>query len=107
MSINPKEDGWKKTIQLMPADGWFARFRTPEGPTLYPLISWALVEFTETKDRYLEGFCLQPDGLTPIWSIEQMLEKGEIDNFVGYVFLRDYQAPAGAEIFTNKETSTG
>jgi hypothetical protein len=62
-----------EVVQIIPADGWGARYRSEDGEDVVPLVCWGLIE-TE-YGRSIVGFSAA-DG-----SVEETNES----NFVGYV----------------------
>jgi len=74
----------RKVIQIIPADGWFARYTdaSQDSPdNVYPLACWALVE-SETGERWVEGMDSASDGiaLAP-----------DTTNFIEYVHTSEIQ----------------
>jgi hypothetical protein len=60
-----------RIVQMMPADGWYARYVFSEPPyyRLEPLVAWVLVDVGgDPKDRWIRGFEsgneMQPPNLT-------------------------------------------
>lgn len=40
----PKKIYRPRVIQIMPADGWYAEYETPNGIKRWPLACWAIIE---------------------------------------------------------------
>jgi hypothetical protein len=60
-----------RIVQMMPAEGWYARYVLTEPPyyRLEPLVAWVLVEVGgDPKDRWIQGFeagnSIQPPNFT-------------------------------------------
>ena len=103
MATRQTNEGYMRTIQALPGEGWYARFRTPDGIVLQPVLCWVLREHTASKNVYLGAFILQADGLPSVGTVEDLIDLEIFDNFAGYVDLRDNKAPAGSRVISGPQ----